>query len=265
MIQPMLKYQWALYLLFAATVAGCAEMIDPGSTPKAGPAPLRVGVTPTNPPLIFINGGRFDGVEVELARLLAARLDRPLQFVSVDWKDQIPTLLAGRTDIIMSAMTVTEARKVRIRFTEPYFNGGLSAMIRTEDAGRYTSRESLGQGFVTIGVIGGTTGDVAVQRNFPNARKIELLKASDAPSELRRRAIDIFVYDAPAIMWLVSENEADLMAIEKKLSEEQLAWGIRREDQGFLAQINAILTDWKRDGTLDRVLTKWIPVKKNKP
>ena len=163
MIQLKLKYKWTLYLFIAMTLAGCAEMIDPGSTQKAGPAPLRVGVTPTNPPLIFINGGRFDGVEVELGRLLAQRLGRPVQFVSVDWKDQIPTLLARRTDIIMSAMTITDARKVRINFSAPYFTGGLSAMTRTEDAGKYKSRESVAKSFATIGVIGGTTGDVFVQ------------------------------------------------------------------------------------------------------
>ncbi len=226
---------------------------------NTGPAPLRLGITPEFPPMIFLSGGRVAGVEVDLARLLGQRLERPLQFIRVDWKDQIPALLAGKTDIIMSGMTITRARQVRINFTDPYFKSGLLAMMRAKDTPKYKSREDVANSFATIGVIGGTTGDVFVQQNFPNSRKIALSKSGDAPSELKRRSIDIFVYDGPAIMWLVSENEADFVAVKEPLNEEFLAWGVRRDDEALLATVNKILADWKRDGTLNRVLKRWLP------
>ncbi len=229
------------------------------TTQNTGPAPLRVGITPQFPPMIFLSSGWAAGVEVDLARLLGQKLARPVQFIPVDWTDQIPALLAGKTDIIMSSMTITQPRKVRINFSDPYFKSGLLAMMRAEDTPRYKSREDVANSFATIGVIGGTTGDVFVQQNFPNSRKIALSKSGDAPSELKRRSIDIFVYDGPAIMWLVSQNEADFVAIKKPLNEEFLAWGVRRDDQALLATVNKILADWKRDGTLNRVLKRWLP------
>ena len=226
---------------------------------NTGPAPLRVGITPEFPPMIFLSGGWVAGVEVDLARLLGQKLERPVQFVPVDWTDQISSLLAGKTDIIMSSMTITQPRKVRINFTDPYFKSGLLAMMRAEDAPKYKSREDVAKSFATIGVVGGTTGDVFVQRNLPNSRKIALSKSGDAPSELKRRSIDIFVYDGPAIMWLVSQNEGDLVAIKDLLNEEFLAWGVRRDDEALLATVNKILSAWKRDGTLNRVLKRWLP------
>jgi polar amino acid transport system substrate-binding protein len=226
---------------------------------NTGPAPLRVGITPEFPPMIFLSGGWAAGVEVDLARLLGQKLKRPIQFVPVDWTDQIPALLARKTDIIMSSMTITTARKVRINFTDPYFKSGLLAMMRAEDTPKYKSREDVANSFATIGVVGGTTGDIFVRGNFPNSRTIALSKSGDAPSELKRRSIDFFVYDGPAIMWLVSQNEADFVAIKKPLNEEFLAWGVRRDDEALLATVNKILADWKRDGTLNRVLKRWLP------
>ncbi len=244
-----------LLVLFVFILSSCA------TTQDTGPAPLRVGITPQFPPMIFLSGAWVAGVEVDLARMLGQKLGRRIQFVPLDWTDQIPALLEGRTDIIMSSMTITEPRKVRINFTDPYFKSGLMAMMRAEDAQKYKTRDDVAKSFATIGVVGGTTGDVFVQKNLPGSRKIALSKSADAPSELKRRSIDIFVYDGPSIMWLMSQNEGDFTTIQRPLNEEFLAWGVRRDDQAFTVTVNGILAEWKRDGTLDQVLKRWMPNK----
>jgi polar amino acid transport system substrate-binding protein len=250
-----------LLLLVAVTLwAGCAEnyyRVNPAPA-EVPPNALRVGVTSTYPPIIFRQGGQIAGVEADLARLLGTRLSRPVYFVEVAWEQQIDTLMAGRTDIIMSGMSVTEARAFRIAFTEPYLEGGLMAAVRREDDRRYGSREALLQTSATVGFIEGTTGDVFVRQNFRNAPKVTLSLASDGALALRRRTIDVFVHDGPSIAWLVSANEADLAGLWQPLNHEGLAWGIRRDDP-LLAQINEILGTWKRDGTLTDVLVRWLP------
>ena len=159
----------------------------------------------------------------------------------------------------MSGMSVTDARAVRIAFTEPYLEGGLMAAVRREDARQYGSREALLRTTATVGVVEGTTGDVFVQQSFPNARRMALSIASDGALALRRRTIDVFVHDGPSIAWLVSANEADLAGIWQPLNRENLAWGVRRDDAQLLAQVNEILGTWKRDGTLTGVLVRWLP------
>ena len=133
------------------------------------------------------------------------------------------------------------------------------AAVRTEDAPRYASRDALLQTSATVGVIERTTGDVFVQQNFPNARRVALTVASDGALALRRRTIDVFVHDGPAIAWLVAANEADLAGRWEPLNRESLAWGVRRDDTQLLTQINEILGAWKRDGTLNDVLVRWLP------
>jgi ABC-type amino acid transport substrate-binding protein len=221
---------------------------------------LRVGITPDYPPLIFKQGDTIAGIEADLARKLGQELNRPVLFVSQRWDDQIPALLAKTTDIIMSGMSVTPAREIRIRFSEPYLKNRLLAAFRVEDAKKFDSRDRILGSFATIGAVRDTTGDAFLKRNFPNAiRKTVFPKASDAAFELKRRAVDIFIHDAPYIFWLVSENEADLTVLLEAFDEENLAWGLRKDDDGLFTRVNQILKKWKQDGTLQAVLARWLP------
>lgn len=227
---------------------------------KVNSKPIRVGVSTDYPPIIFKLGKKISGVEADLARRLAKELNRPLKFIELKWGRQIPTLMEGKTDIIMSGMSITRARKVRIDFTDHYLKTGLLAAVRLVEGSKYKTTVDIMKSYTTVGVVRGTTSDVFVKKNFPNVSQIIVLaEARDGAFELKRRVIDIFVHDAPSIIWLVSENEADLTAVWEPLNEEFLAWGVRRDDPEFLAQINSILKKWKKDGTLNKVLKRWLP------
>jgi polar amino acid transport system substrate-binding protein len=239
--------------------AGCAEN-KPAVAPAPAPKPaLRVGITSTYPPVIFRQQGQVVGIEAELAALLGTRLGRAVQFVEVEWTGQIDALLADRTDIIMSGMSITDARRLRVAFSEPYLEGGLMALVRTEDLPRYETPEALLAASATVGVIEGTTGAVFAERSFPNARRVELSRASDGAQALRLRSIDIFVHDAPAIAWLLAANEAGVKLIRGYLNREQFAWAVRPTDTALLADVNAALVAWKADGTLAGLLARWLP------
>jgi ABC-type amino acid transport substrate-binding protein len=259
-MQPRVR---ALVLVVALVLGACSA----GEPTRGGrPDELRVGVTTTYPPIIFRAGGpttgTVTGVEADLARRLGQALGWPVRFVEVRWEEQIPVLLEGRTDIIMSGMSVTRERQVRIAFAEPYLETGLAVAMRVEDGPRYASPGQVMASQAVVGVVERTTADTFVQRNLPRARRLALSRAGDGALALKRRTIDLFVHDAPSIMWLVSENEADLVGLWELLDREQLAWGLRREDTVLLERVNAVLDAWKRDGTLESVLSKWLPYRR---
>ncbi len=257
----MSKYVVFASLIIVATsfLFSCAAIHE---TAKPEIAPIRVGVTPNYPPIIFKTDGKLSGAEVDMAQLLGEALRRPVKFIELEWDEQIPALLAGKIDIIMSGMSITEARKVRINFAEAYMKAGLATAMRAEDASYYDSKRKIQEAVVTIGAMVNTTGDVFVQRNFPDAIRISLRRMNEAVYSLKTRRIDLFIHDAPAIAWLVSENEADLKGFWQLWNVEYLGWGIRREDQDFLTSVNSTLSKWKNDGTLDRVLNQWVPYMK---
>ncbi len=262
-MKPSLK-KIAIFLLSALFLAGCATsqtaQKDSLSSVQNLQKELRVGISADYPPVIFIQNDNITGIEADLARKLGSELNRTVRFVILNWEEEVPALLDSRIDIIMSGMSVTKAREVRIVFTEPYLKSGLIAAFRAEDIKKYTSKDSILKGFVAVGAVKDTTGDAFIKRNFPSAvRKTIFPKAQDGVSELKRRAIDIFLNDAPSIIWTVSENEADIAALWEPLTEEYLAWGVRKGDEKLLAEVNDIIKRWKQDGTLNEVLKKWLP------
>lgn len=251
----------AFITIVISVLSACSTTKEPVETEYIKSEPLRVGVSCNYPPVIFKQGDKILGVEAEFARELTKELQRPLEFVELERNALIPALLSGKVDILMSGLSITEARKVRIRFADHYTTIGQMAVMRVEDASKYNSLDSLLNAPAILGVVDGTTGHIFVKRNFPKAKSIVALsKASDSVFELKeRRAIDIFVHDAPSIIWLISENEADLEGFGKLLTKEYLAWGVGLDDKEFLARVNAILSQWKKDGTLKKILDNWLP------
>ena len=239
-------------LALAALLAGCT------TTPRQ--SPLRVGITPDYPPLVFENDDGFAGAEIDLAGALGAKLGRPVQFFSMRWEQLMPALQEGRIDIIMSGMSVTRPRQLRIAFSDSYLHNQLRAIFSRQNAGRFKTRQDLLNTEAKIGVVPGTTADVFVQENCPKAERVSIGTRQDAAFYLLQdRRTDVFVDDSFALAQILSENEAGLTYLAQPLAENDLAWGIRADDLDLLPQVNMALAQWKSDGTLDRVLLHWIP------
>ena len=251
-------------LLFACAGAPSGSTADTAASMAAGGNELRVGVTPNAAPLVYKQGGELVGVEIDLARQLADFLGRRPRFVELAWEQQIPALLDGRTDIIMSGMSITKARQVRIAFSNPYFRTGQMALIRKADERKYRDGyyALLTQSLTTrFGVVKETTGQYFVQRNFGRAKAVvAFADAAGAVAALVRGDVDVVIYDAPMILMLAAENQGrGIMPLPSLLTEEYLAWGMRKNDEKLLMAANDFLVRIQTDGRLDRILHRWIP------
>jgi polar amino acid transport system substrate-binding protein len=252
------------FVLLAFFLGACGTARMESKPKELPPASLRVGVYPYYPPMIFKENNEVRGAEADLGVLLAKALGRQADFFELSWDRLIPALMEKKIDIIMSGMTITEARKARVNFTDPYVKIGQAALMRAEDASQFNSLKSIRESFSTIGVVKGTTGEVFVRNNFTKAANIiSLQKANEASYALINKRIDLFVHDGPSVAWLVSENEGVLKGYWGPFTEEYLGWAVNREDQDLLTKINSILSEWKKDGTLKEVLTHWLPYWKN--
>ncbi len=250
-----MKFTRVRIVLQLAVLGLCACSTPTGS----GSTPLRVGMTPDLAPIVFKQSGAWHGLEVDLAKKLAGELGRPLQIVELAWDDQIPALMDGRTDIIMSGMTITDARKVRIEFSSPIMESGLMALIRAKDKNRLKTPADLAQSSGKIGVMPGTTGEAFVKRQYNAVRAIRLAQPEDVAFLMQRRTIEAFVHDAPSVLWQYSRDEGTLAFIPQPLNREKIGWGLRRGDQALMDEVNAAITSWQADGTLVAEINKWVP------
>ncbi len=243
----------ASIVLLAAVSSLAAE------TPAGTAAVLRVGVDPNLPPMIFKEGKNIAGVEADLAQALGRDLGRPLKFVEVPWAELVDALNDNKIDIIMSAMSVTRARQFRVAFADPYLRIGQMALVRADEKFRYGG---LGAGFAnqTIGVKKATTGDLLVQQEFPRAKRKYYDSGEEGAKALVRKKIDLFICDSPIIWYLAGTYEAQgLVAAPMVLSDETLAWAVRRSDTALLDSANTFLKKAATSGELSKILRRWIP------
>jgi polar amino acid transport system substrate-binding protein len=256
-------------LVAAVFVSACAAM--PGSHSKAlaadGPgSELRVGVAPNYPPMAFKQDGRLTGIEPEFARQLGTDLGVTITLVETPWEDLIPALRAHRIDVIMSGMSITDERKQVVSFTDSYLRVGQMALIRRADDARFRKLTTKELSSLRVGVVRGTTGEQYARANLPSAH-VKTFDAVDAGvAALRKKEIDAFVHDAPAI-WRITggfdSSEHELMGRFRPLTDEHLAWAVRQDDGGPLrARLDAALAQWKANGQLDAILDHWIKVRK---
>ena len=248
-----------LLLLVSCAAPGQYHSVHSNEIPP-DPNILRVGVTPNAQPLIYRQGNKIVGLEADFARELAKDLGKSLQFVELDWEDLIPALIANKIDIIMSGMSINRLREVRIAFTIPYFKSGLMALIRREDAARFSTGLFALTTSSAIGVIKDTTSEFFVETNYSSVKKIVYTDTKPAVKALIDKRIDMFVYDAPLILYLASENETNgLTALFTLLTEEYLAWGVRKDNKALLESANNFLRTANSDGRLQKMIKYWIP------
>lgn len=256
-------------LLLAGLTLGCQTPASKApATPEAPAAPaevpvtddvLRVGISPNMPPLIYRQNDKIVGLEVEFARGLAQHLGRRLELVEVAWKDQIPKLIDGQTDIIMSGMSITDLRRIRIAFSTPYAKTGQMALIRRQDIHRFkTGYYSLVE-IPSIGAVRDTTGDLFIRSRFPDTRKLFFDTLSDGVRALMRRKVDVLIHDAPAVMLAAANFENQLAPVPTMFTNEYLAWGVRKDNPELLEKANGYLSALKKEGRLQKMVNRWIP------
>jgi polar amino acid transport system substrate-binding protein len=91
---------------------------------------LRMGTSSVTEPFSFVDGSReIVGYDIELARRIAKKLDKKLEIVNMDFGGMIPALISGKVDMIASCITITKERSKQVLFSEPYYIGGIAALV----------------------------------------------------------------------------------------------------------------------------------------
>ena len=253
-----------MFVCGAVLAAGCSTPSSSSSSSSSDSSSsksttLRIGVTPDYQPLVFMQDGQVVGAEVDFGLMLGKELGREVEFMPVPWKDQIDALTLGKTDIIMCGMTKTRARGLKVAFSDTYLESGLRGICRQRDKELYDTPAKIKNSSAAIGVIAGTTADVFVQKYCPTAHRYAVALRKDALFNLKSRDIDIYLDDGFAIAELYASYEAQFAVLPMPLTTEEFAWGMRPGDKELLAGVNAALAKWKADGSLERVIDRWMP------
>jgi polar amino acid transport system substrate-binding protein len=111
-------------------------------------------------------------------------------------------------------------------------------------------------------VVKGTTGEAFIRQKSTGAKAINAYaNQEEAFKALIAGRIDVFVHDAPMVMMMAAEYQADgVKPLPVMFSEEFLAWGLRKDDPDLLEAVNAFIDQAKQNDTMQTTIKRWIPL-----
>lgn len=251
-----------LFLLFASVTMGADIDLAKKSTLedilKRGE--LRVGFEAGYVPFEMTDkNGRFVGFDIDMAKEMAKAMGVKFVPVNTAWDGIIPALLSNKFDIIMSGMTVTQERNLKVLFADPYIIVGQTILLHKKHEGDVKSYRDLNDPEYTVTSKLGTTGEQAVKRYIPKAKYKSFETETEAFLEVLNGRADAYVYDLPNCVYLYAQQgKGKVVFLDEPFTYEPLAWAINKGDPDFLNWLNNFLRQVKNDGRYERIYNKWI-------
>ena len=204
------------------------------------------------PPYEYYEDGDIVGIDVEIAKAIAAKLGMELQIEDMAFDAIIPAVTSGKADFGAAGMTVTEERQRSVEFTDTYANSHQVAIVK-EDSDITGSDALAGK---IIGVQLGTTGD-ALATEIKDATVERYNKGLEAVQSLTQGKIDAVVIDQATAEAFVKKTEG-IKILEEKMSEEEYAIAIKKGNMELVEKMNEAIKELKEEGKIDEIVAKYM-------
>jgi len=118
----------SLFIL-TAVFTGCGDQKKDGAS---GEKILRVGCNADFAPFEFQgeDSKEYTGFDMDLIRAIGKEMGYKVDIQNVNFDGLIPSMEAGNIDVIISGMTINDERKNKVLFSKPYYQSGLTIVVR---------------------------------------------------------------------------------------------------------------------------------------
>ncbi|RPJ82645.1 MAG: amino acid ABC transporter substrate-binding protein [Deltaproteobacteria bacterium] len=221
---------------------------------------LRVGFEAGYMPFEMTDkNGRFVGFDIDMAMEMAKAMGVKFVPVNTAWDGIIPSLITDKFDIIMSGMTVTQSRNLKVNFADPYIIVGQTILLNKKHEGKIKSYKDLNDPKFIVTSKLGTTGEEAVKKHIPKCTYKSFETETEAALEVVAGKADAYVYDKPnCVVFMAEQGAGKLIFLDEPFTYEPLAWAIQKGDPDFLNWLNNFLQQYKNDGRYENTYNKWI-------
>ena len=218
---------------------------------------LRVGTDATFPPMEFVDNGKRTGFDIELMEAMAKAMGKQIEWIDIDFKGLIPGLISKRFDMAVSAIYITDERKKVVDFTDPYYAGGLVAMVKDNNAAIKKLSDLDGK---KVSVQVGTKSVSYLAEKFPKVQRVEVEKNQEMFNLVDIGRADAAVTGKPAAYQYV-RTRGGMRVLEEQLTTEEYGMALRKDTPELTKAVNAALAKLKADGTYAAIVKKWFSSK----
>lgn len=215
---------------------------------------LKIGTEGTYAPFTYNDAsGKLVGFDVEIGEAVAAKLGVKPEFLQGKWDGLIAGLDANRYDVVINQVGITDERKQKYDFSEPYIASKAVLIVRTDDESIKTfsdlkgkkSAQSLTSNFGKLATASGA--ELVGTDGFDQSIQLVLTGRADATINDSLSFLDFKKQKPDAPVKIVAEQEgADYSGII-----------FRKGDADLKAALDKALADVKTDGTYQKISDKY--------
>ena len=201
--------------------------------------------------------GSFEGIDVEVAGAIAAKLGLTLEIDDMDFDAALLAVQNGKSDIVMAGVSVTPDRELVMNFSDSYATGVQVVIIKE---GSDVTMDNLGEKM--IGCQRGTTGYIYASDSPENGGYGEdhvtaYDNGASAVQALMNGQVDCVIIDSAPAAEFVAANPG-LTILDTEYVTENYAIGLGKDNTALLEAVNGALAELTADGTVQSIIDKYI-------
>ncbi len=233
---------------------------------------MRIGVEVAYPPFVFRDKGAIVGYDVDLAAVFCKTLGVKPNFIDTQWSGVIPSLYAGRFDIIMASMTITKERVQRVAFSIPYAEASQALLVRQEDKDKIKAIEDMSDRI--LGIKLGSPGEVLHKRiaeRLVQARGKgfkDVKTYDDHPAAylaLAQGTVDGVLNTLPTLAQVLKDRPGRYVIVRGVGQEAFAGIAARKEDPEIIAFLDKELARLKQTEELYGLQERWFGLRMKLP
>ncbi|MDW6002400.1 amino acid ABC transporter substrate-binding protein [Vibrio mangrovi] len=217
---------------------------------------VKVGMSGRYFPFTFVKKDELQGFEVDLWKEIGKRNDYQVKFVTASFSGLFGLLETGRIDTISNQITITDARKQKYLFSDPYVIDGAQIAVRKGNDTIHGLDDLKGK---TVAVnLGSNFEQLLRQYDTDNQINIKTYDSS-FEQDVALGRVDAFVMDRLSILEVIQKSGLPLQLAGKPFETIENAWPFLNNAQGkkLQGEVNKALTEMRADGTLSQISEKW--------
>ena len=258
----MKKILMILNILATMILTGCAKSTEPEAIQKIKKdGVLRVGATGDYQPMSFLDPstGTYVGFDAALAEDLAESLGVKVEYVPTSWPTLMEDTLAGKFDLALCGITITDARKEQALMSDGYLGNGKTVLCRAEDAGIYTSLEAINRPEVRVMENPGGLNEKFARENLPEAELIIHDVNEEIPGLIAQGEADVMITEIlEAGYYCAKDDRLAAPLINDPFTRGQLGALLPNGSEELLEYVNVFIAKERESGRLEELAQQYI-------
>ena len=246
---------------------GCAQMNSNTANTSASPVidrilqrgELVVGMAGNMPPLNMTSKeGELIGYEVDLAKAMAKAMGVRTNLKVIPFAELLPALQSGKIDLILSNMTITPARNLKVAFVGPYFTSGKAFLTKIKTIALADEAKDIDAKKTKLVALKGSTSQAFVEEAIPGATLVTADDYDEAVKMVLEDKVHAMVADYPiCVVSVYRYPDKGLLSVVTTLTYEPIGVGMPAGDPLLVNWVENFMRITGETGLLDELKEKW--------